>query len=78
MLIGCDGLNSVVAKWLGFETPRFTGRTAVRGCNFFKDFHGFESKFYQFFGEGVRSGVIPCDPNSVYWFFTWKPSNEGK
>ncbi|KAL5561232.1 hypothetical protein UlMin_030979 [Ulmus minor] len=74
VLIGCDGVNSVVAKWLRFKKPAFTGRSAMRGFARFNTSHGFEPKFLQFFGEGVRSGVLPCDTNSVYWFFTWKPS----
>ncbi|RDX64899.1 Monooxygenase 3, partial [Mucuna pruriens] len=32
VLIGCDGVNSVVAKWLGFKKASFTGRYAIRGC----------------------------------------------
>ncbi|XP_021775247.1 uncharacterized protein LOC110739100 [Chenopodium quinoa] len=32
VLIGCDGVNSVVAKWLGFKPPSLTGRSAIRGC----------------------------------------------
>ncbi|RDX94588.1 Monooxygenase 3, partial [Mucuna pruriens] len=31
VLIGCDGVNSVVAKWLGFKKASFTGRYAIRG-----------------------------------------------
>lgn len=68
----------MVGKWLRFKEPAFTRRAAIRGCAFFKENHGFEPKFLQFFGKGVRSGVLPCDGNSVYWFFTWTPSNQGK
>ncbi|PON89947.1 FAD/NAD(P)-binding domain containing protein [Trema orientale] len=78
VLIGCDGVNSVVGKWLQLEKPAFTGRSAIRGCAFFKESHGFEPKLLQFFGEGVRSGFLPCDGNTVYWFFTWTPSNQEK
>ncbi|KAH1140527.1 hypothetical protein GYH30_029419 [Glycine max] len=31
ILIGFDGVNSVVAKWLGFKNASFTGRYSVRG-----------------------------------------------
>ncbi|KAM5562581.1 hypothetical protein ABKV19_017674 [Rosa sericea] len=31
VLVGCDGVNSLVAKWLGFKPPVFTGRSAIRG-----------------------------------------------
>ncbi|XP_030500621.2 monooxygenase 2 [Cannabis sativa] len=76
VLIGCDGVNSVVGKWLGLGKVSFTGRCAIRGCTFYNKSHGFDPKFMQFFGQGVRSGVLPCDVNSVYWFFTWTPSQQ--
>uniref|UniRef100_A0A2N9HHK3 FAD-binding domain-containing protein n=1 Tax=Fagus sylvatica TaxID=28930 RepID=A0A2N9HHK3_FAGSY len=76
VLIGCDGVNSVVAKWLGFKKPAFAGRLAIRGSVEFKHGHGFEPKFMQFFGKGVRSGALPIDDNSVYWFVTWTPSSK--
>ncbi|KAK7826095.1 monooxygenase 3 [Quercus suber] len=72
-LIGCDGVNSVVAKWLGFKAPAFTGRAAIRGWINFKSNHGFEPKLLQFMGIGFRSGFLPNDDTSIYWFFT---SNE--
>ncbi|KAB1219996.1 FAD-dependent urate hydroxylase [Morella rubra] len=78
VLIGCDGVNSVVARWLHFDNPAFTGRSAIRGCVNFKRSHGFGTKFMQFFGLGVRSGFIPCDDNTVNWFFTWTPSSQEK
>ncbi|XP_041009986.1 monooxygenase 2-like [Juglans microcarpa x Juglans regia] len=78
VLIGCDGVNSVVAKWLRFKKPAFAGRSAVRGIVDFKRSHGFENKFMQFFGKGFRSGFLPCDDNIVYWFFIWTPSSQEK
>ncbi|KAE8687031.1 zeaxanthin epoxidase [Hibiscus syriacus] len=74
VLIGCDGVNSVVAKWLGFKKPTFTGRSSIRGNANFKGGHGFGTTFRQFFGNGVRSGLVPCDDENVYWFFTWTPA----
>ncbi|KAJ9189539.1 hypothetical protein P3X46_000819 [Hevea brasiliensis] len=71
VLIGCDGVNSVVAKWLGFKTPVFTERSAIRGCANFNLGHGYDHKLLQFFGNGIRSGFAPCDDKSIYWFFTW-------
>ncbi|XP_021753040.1 uncharacterized protein LOC110718509 [Chenopodium quinoa] len=76
VLLGCDGVNSVVAKWLGFKKPSLTGRSAIRGCAYYKEGHGFEPKFHQFVGNGVRYGIIPCDDTAVYWFLTWSPSSE--
>ncbi|KAE8008787.1 hypothetical protein FH972_005263 [Carpinus fangiana] len=74
VLVGCDGVNSLVANWLGFKKPAFTGRYAIRGCIDFKRSHGFEPKFLQFFGKGIRSGTIPIDDTTVYFFITWTPS----
>jgi hypothetical protein len=78
VLIGCDGVNSVVAKWLGLKKPTSTGRFAIRGCVDFKHNHGFAPKSMQFFGNGVRFGFVPCDDDTVYWFFTWIPTSQGE
>jgi 2-polyprenyl-6-methoxyphenol hydroxylase-like FAD-dependent oxidoreductase len=78
VLIGCDGVNSLVAKWLGFKKPAFTGRSAIRGCVDIKHNHGFGTKVMQYFGEGVRTGFIPCDDTTIYWFFTWTPSSSNQ
>ncbi|KAK2991118.1 hypothetical protein RJ640_026488 [Escallonia rubra] len=78
VLIGCDGVNSVVAKWLGFKKPAFSGRSAFRGYADFKGSHGFGPKFLQYFGEGVKYGFLPCDDHTVYWFFTYTPSPQDK
>ncbi|KAL7156403.1 hypothetical protein ABFS83_02G006700 [Erythranthe nasuta] len=74
VLIGCDGVNSVVAKYLGFSKPSLVGRASIRGYVYCEEGHGFEPKFLQFFGNGVRYGVTPCDDHGVYWFFTYIPS----
>ncbi|XWS62623.1 hypothetical protein CRYUN_Cryun06bG0027100 [Craigia yunnanensis] len=76
VLIGCDGVDSVVAKWLGLHKPVFTGRSAIRGYTNFKGGHGFQPKFRQFVGNGVRSGFRPCDDENVYWFLTWTPASK--
>ncbi|KAK8476480.1 hypothetical protein V6N13_080664 [Hibiscus sabdariffa] len=78
VLIGCDGVNSVVANWLGLKKPAFTGRSAIRGNASFEGGagHGFGAKFKQFVGKGVRSGFLPYDDENVYWFFTWCPSTK--
>ncbi|XP_017413780.1 monooxygenase 2 isoform X1 [Vigna angularis] len=76
VLIGCDGVNSMVAKWLGFKKASFTGRYAIRGCAEVNSSHGLEPKFMQYVGKGFRAGVIPCDEKTVYWFFTWTPTSQ--
>ncbi|MBA0631091.1 hypothetical protein Godav_003120 [Gossypium davidsonii] len=76
VLIGCDGVNSVVAKWLGLQKPAFAGRSAVRGNAHFKSGHGFEPKFKQLVGKVGRLGFLPCDDENVFWFFTWIPATK--
>ncbi|GJN09052.1 hypothetical protein PR202_ga27020 [Eleusine coracana subsp. coracana] len=78
VLISCDGINSVVAKWLGLAKPSHSGRTAARGLAHYPDGHGFEPKFLQFIGHGFRSGMLPCNETDIYWFFTWTPSENDK
>ncbi|KAL8480682.1 hypothetical protein ACS0TY_027285 [Phlomoides rotata] len=78
VLIGCDGVNSIVAKYLGFSNPSFGGRSAARGFVYFEDGHGFEPKLMHFFGKGVRYGLIPCDDYALFWFFTFTPLPQEK
>ncbi|CAA3020826.1 zeaxanthin epoxidase, chloroplastic-like [Olea europaea subsp. europaea] len=74
VLIGCDGINSMVAKWLGLQNPVNVGRSAIRGFLSYPNGHGLEAKFHAYFGGGVRYGFLPCDDKSIYWFCTFTPS----
>ncbi|XP_042455332.1 monooxygenase 2-like [Zingiber officinale] len=76
VVIGCDGINSVVSKWLGLKPPTFSGRHAVRGFTVLPDGHGMKPELKHYNGEGFRAGVLPCDEKSVYWFFTWASNGE--
>lgn len=75
MLIGCDGVNSMVAKWMGLPKPIDANRSAIRGYVEYPKAHGFEPKFCAYFGGGVRIGFLPCDHKSLYWFCTFTPSD---
>ncbi|XP_021837685.2 monooxygenase 2-like isoform X2 [Spinacia oleracea] len=76
VLVGCEGINSIVARWLGFNQPSFTKRFAIRGYVQCKENHGLNPEFLLFTGHGYRCGIIPCDPTTIYWFFTLSPSNQ--
>jgi len=67
----------MVAKWLGFKEASFTRRFAIRGFAQFKTHHGLKLRYMQFFGNGVRVGVVPCNEKQVHWFFTCIPTNQG-
>uniref|UniRef100_A0A5B7BAF5 FAD-binding domain-containing protein n=1 Tax=Davidia involucrata TaxID=16924 RepID=A0A5B7BAF5_DAVIN len=74
VLIGCDGVNSFVAKWLGLQNPVHAGRSAIRGLAEFPDSHGFGRSIFMCFGGGVRCGFVPCDEKTLYWFCTFTAS----
>ena len=67
----------MVAKWLGFKKPTFTGRYAIAGFTESKDSHGYGTKSIQFFESGVRFGCRPCDDKTLHWYYTWVPSSQG-
>lgn len=77
VLLGCDGVNSVVSKWLGFSKPVFSKRLATRGLVEFSEGHNFKHEFLQYSGEGYRFGVLTCDEKNIYWFFTWIHNHQG-
>ncbi|KAI3846781.1 hypothetical protein MKX03_028297 [Papaver bracteatum] len=68
VLIGCDGVNSVVAKWLGLLLEIIYGFASFLGGH--QSGHCFGPAFLQFFGDGCRSGFHPVNQNTIYWFFT--------
>ncbi|KAM7517848.1 hypothetical protein LguiB_016810 [Lonicera macranthoides] len=68
VLIGCDGVHSKVARWLGLGEPVSSGRFAVRGLAVFPQGHGFKQEFQQFLGGGIRAGFVPLTDKELYWF----------
>ncbi|XXG40373.1 hypothetical protein AAC387_Pa01g1108 [Persea americana] len=71
--IGCDGVNSVVAKWLGLQKPAFTGRSAIRGLAEFPDGHGYKPELLQYSGKGFRSDKdMEDDPAKMKQFILSK------
>ncbi|CAI9117036.1 OLC1v1018347C1 [Oldenlandia corymbosa var. corymbosa] len=74
VLIGCDGVNSIVGKWLGLPSPVSVGRLSIRGFVEYSNAHDFKPESHYYFGGGMRFGFVPCDDKSIYWFCTFKPS----
>lgn len=72
VLIGCDGIGSVVAKDLGFSEAHYAGYIGIRGLAMFPDGgHKFPSALKQTIGRGVRIGCLPLDSKRVYWFLVF-------
>ncbi|XP_078158879.1 monooxygenase 2-like [Carex rostrata] len=78
VVIGCDGVHSAVAHWLGLSKTMKAGRSAVRGLSSYPEGHGFKMQVRQFIKGGVRAGFIPLNSKCVYWFLTEKSSSSGK
>lgn len=68
-LIGCDGVQSVVAQWLGLAAPINSGRSAVRGLAVYQEGHGLNGAD-QFLSNGKRGGMIPLNDKEMYWFLS--------
>ena len=68
VLIGADGLHSVVRAWLGHNAPmRYSGYTAWRAV---VPFETASVGTGEAWGRGQRFGVMPMKGNRVYWFAT--------
>ncbi|KAL3721544.1 hypothetical protein ACJRO7_033958 [Eucalyptus globulus] len=71
VVIGCDGIHSIVARWLGLRPPVYSGRSAVRGLSVFPKGHGFDHShtIQQFVDVGKRAAFFTLNDKEVYWFF---------
>ncbi|PUZ76136.1 hypothetical protein GQ55_1G265700 [Panicum hallii var. hallii] len=73
-LIGCDGSNSVVAKYLGLSPPRSTSRMLLRGVTRYPHGHPFGPHFLRLRCKGLFVGRSPMTDNLVSFFVAfWHP-----
>ncbi|MFQ6634004.1 hypothetical protein Gotur_011807 [Gossypium turneri] len=72
VIIGCDGVNSVVASIVGLNSSRHFSICAIRGVTHYQTLHPFGTAFYLFQKDGIRLGLLPINHNDVYWFLTRK------
>lgn len=77
IVIGCDGVNSPIARWMGFSEPRYVGHMAFRGLAEYPDGQPFEPKVNYIYGRGVRAGFVPVSPTKVYWFICFNRPDPG-
>lgn len=78
IVIGCDGIRSPIAKWMGFPDPKYVGHCAFRGLGFYPDGQPFDPKVNYVYGRGVRAGYVPVSPTKVYWFICFNSPSPGK
>ena len=77
VLIGCDGVHSLVARKLGLAEAVNSGRSAVRGLAVFQEGHGLGDEVQQFLDVGIRAGMVPLNDKEIYWFLTFKSTLQG-
>ncbi|RHN53791.1 putative FAD-binding domain, FAD/NAD(P)-binding domain-containing protein [Medicago truncatula] len=77
IVIGCDGIRSPIAKWMGFSEPNYVGYCAFRGLASYSDGQPFELRVNYIYGKGLRAGYVPVSPTKVYWFVTFNSSSPG-
>ena len=71
LLVGADGLHSVVRRQLGFETAlNYSGYIAWRGVTSFTNRSLPENEATEAWGAGQRAGIIPLSAGRLYWFAT--------
>lgn len=78
-MIGCDGVHSVVARWLGLAEAIDSGRSAIRGLAVFPEGHELINKeALQYLGDGKRAGLVPLNSKELYFFITHTSTAAGK
>lgn len=77
IVIGCDGIRSPVAKWMGFSDPKYVGHCAFRGLGVYSDGQPFEPRVNYVYGRGLRAGYVPVSPTKVYWFICFNSPSPG-
>ncbi|KAK4746526.1 hypothetical protein SAY87_012838 [Trapa incisa] len=77
IVIGCDGIRSPVARWLGFSKPNYVGHVAIRGLAYYPDGHTLQPNVTYVYGRGSRAGYVPVSPTKVYWFLCFNSPSPG-
>uniref|UniRef100_A0A0D9YS58 FAD-binding domain-containing protein n=1 Tax=Oryza glumipatula TaxID=40148 RepID=A0A0D9YS58_9ORYZ len=70
VLIGCDGANSVVAKYLGLGNPSELPRLAILGLASYPDGHPFGTEFLTIAGDDLAVGRLPINDHLVHFFLS--------
>ncbi|CAJ1928683.1 unnamed protein product [Sphenostylis stenocarpa] len=77
IVIGCDGIRSPIAKWMGFPEPKYVGHCAFRGLASYSDGQPFGPRVNYIYGRGLRAGFVPVSPTKVYWFICFNSPSPG-
>ncbi|KAJ4784492.1 FAD/NAD(P)-binding oxidoreductase family protein [Rhynchospora pubera] len=78
VVVGCDGINSTVVKYIGLKEAKFLGVLSTGGFVEYPTNHGIKPEFLVITGKGFHAGMLPCSERSIYWYFNWRPSKKDK
>ncbi|KAJ4803187.1 FAD/NAD(P)-binding oxidoreductase family protein [Rhynchospora pubera] len=78
VVVGCDGINSTVVKYIGLKEAKFLGVLSTGGFVEYPTNHGNKPEFLVITGKGFHAGMLPCSERSIYWYFNWRPSKKDK
>ncbi|XVF63327.1 hypothetical protein PTKIN_Ptkin09bG0079100 [Pterospermum kingtungense] len=70
IVIGCDGVNSIISNFLDINTPKLFSRCATRGFTYYERGHDFGDQFRIYNAANVQLGILPVTDNLIYWFLT--------
>lgn len=77
VVIGCDGVNSVVSEHLGLKPPKLLSTCSIIGFTNYPSGHGLNSESIRMRRGSVSVGRIPMDGQLVYWFVAQKWTPQG-
>ncbi|CAM6046107.1 unnamed protein product [Sphagnum compactum] len=77
IVVGVDGVNSVVAEWMGLPKAKIVGQVSVRGLAVFPDGQNFKPEVHYYVGKGTRGGVVPISTTKAHWFVNWNDWSSG-
>lgn len=76
VVIGCDGVNSKIAKLIGVKAPTIFNVLTIRGITIYPSGHKFGNEFKMIKKGEVIFGVTPMTTNRIFWFLTTKYISE--
>ena len=77
IVIGCDGIRSKVATWMGFGEPKYVGHCAFRGLGYYPEGQPSQKKVNYIYGRGLRAGYVHVSSIKVYWFICFNSPSLG-
>nr|XP_048335293.1 monooxygenase 1-like isoform X3 [Ziziphus jujuba var. spinosa] len=76
VLIGCDGVNSVVAEFLKLKPKKLFPMCGVRGLTIYPNGHGRAPEFVRTHRNDIVCGRIPINENLLFWFLPFPLTDE--